>query len=64
MDVLLTGSGRHAGQLVGRSPYLQPVHLMADRACIGSIASLTITAAESFSLNATWADTSDTVAHA
>ena len=55
MDVLLTGHARHSGQLVGRSPFLQPVHIMADQKHIGSIAPLTITSAESFSLDATWA---------
>jgi len=64
MDVLLTGSGRHPGQLVGRSPYLQPVHIMAGLECIGSIASLSITSAEAFSLNAVWADASKAAAHA
>src|SRR5262249_23627112 len=29
LDVLLEKPGRRAGQLVGRSPYLQPVQLMA-----------------------------------
>jgi tRNA-2-methylthio-N6-dimethylallyladenosine synthase len=64
MDVLLTSPARHPGQLVGRSPYLQPVHLMAGREHIGSIASLAITSAESFSLSAVWADTSKAAAHA
>ncbi len=62
MNVLLTGPARHSGQLVGRSPYLQPVHIIADRKHIGSIAPLTITSAESFSLDAVWADTREEIA--
>ena len=42
-DVLFEKSGRHAGQVVGRSPYLQPVQVMADDALIGEIAPVTIT---------------------
>jgi tRNA-2-methylthio-N6-dimethylallyladenosine synthase len=57
-DVLLTGPGRNPGQLVGRSPYLQPVHVMADPKHIGSIVPLTIVAVESFSLGAVWAENS------
>lgn len=62
MDVLLTGSGRHAGQLVGRSPYLQPVHVMADPAHIGTIVPLTIVSTQPYSLSAVWADTLDATA--
>jgi tRNA-2-methylthio-N6-dimethylallyladenosine synthase len=51
-DVLLTGPGRHSGQLVGRSPYLQPVHVMADAALIGQVVPLKIVAAEPNSLAA------------
>jgi tRNA-2-methylthio-N6-dimethylallyladenosine synthase len=35
--VLLTGTGRHAGQMTGRSPYLQPVHVNASSDVIGTI---------------------------
>ena len=55
MDVLLTGPGRHPGQLIGRSPYLQPVHVMADPIHIGSIRRLTVVSRESNSLGAVWA---------
>jgi tRNA-2-methylthio-N6-dimethylallyladenosine synthase len=51
-DVLLTGPGRHPGQLVGRSPYLQPVHVMADARMIGQVAPLKIVAVEPNSLAA------------
>jgi tRNA-2-methylthio-N6-dimethylallyladenosine synthase len=37
VDVLLEKPGRLAGQLVGRTPYLQPVNVMAPRALIGSM---------------------------
>ena len=43
MPVLLEKPGRHAGQLVGRSPYMQPVHVMADGSMIGETAMVTIT---------------------
>jgi tRNA-2-methylthio-N6-dimethylallyladenosine synthase len=36
-DVLLEKPGKKPGQLVGRSPYLQPVHVMADPSRIGDI---------------------------
>ncbi|MGE4063854.1 MAG: tRNA (N6-isopentenyl adenosine(37)-C2)-methylthiotransferase MiaB [Rhodospirillaceae bacterium] len=55
-DVLLTHTGRHPGQLVGRSPYLQAIHVMADPKHIGSVARLTIVSAEPNSLGAVWAD--------
>jgi tRNA-2-methylthio-N6-dimethylallyladenosine synthase len=37
IDVLLEKPGRLAGQLVGRSPYLQAVQVMAPKKLIGSI---------------------------
>jgi tRNA-2-methylthio-N6-dimethylallyladenosine synthase len=64
LDVLLTGSGRHPGQLVGRSPYLQPVHVLADHKHLGRIAPLTVVSVESFSLGAVWADNSVVAASA
>jgi tRNA-2-methylthio-N6-dimethylallyladenosine synthase len=42
-DVLFERPGRHAGQLVGRSPYLQPVQVIAPVSLIGEIAAVTIT---------------------
>jgi tRNA-2-methylthio-N6-dimethylallyladenosine synthase len=48
--VLFEKPGRHAGQLVGRSPYLQPVQVTAPAALIGEIAAVTITAVASNSL--------------
>jgi tRNA-2-methylthio-N6-dimethylallyladenosine synthase len=43
-DVLFEKEGRKPGQLVGRSPYLQAVHAMAEPSLIGEIAPVTITA--------------------
>jgi tRNA-2-methylthio-N6-dimethylallyladenosine synthase len=44
MPVLFDGPGRHAGQLRGRSPYLQPVHATAPSRLIGAVASVRIAA--------------------
>jgi tRNA-2-methylthio-N6-dimethylallyladenosine synthase len=49
-DVLFERPGRHSGQLVGRSPYLQPVQVEAPAALIGEIAAVTITEIASNSL--------------
>jgi tRNA-2-methylthio-N6-dimethylallyladenosine synthase len=35
MDVLFTGPGRHPGQIVGRSQYLQPIHITGSGSLIG-----------------------------
>jgi len=40
--VLFEKSGRHDGQLVGRSPYLQSVHVTAPQSMLGSIAPVRI----------------------
>jgi len=37
LPVLFTGKGRKPGQLIGRSPYLQPVHADAPEEFIGAI---------------------------
>ena len=42
LDVLFEKPGRLAGQIVGRSPYLQPVQVSAPMSRIGSIASVRI----------------------
>ncbi|MCF6298782.1 MAG: MiaB/RimO family radical SAM methylthiotransferase, partial [Thiomicrorhabdus sp.] len=42
LPVLFTGKGRNDGQLVGRSPYLQPVHADAPEEYIGTIHSVEI----------------------
>jgi tRNA-2-methylthio-N6-dimethylallyladenosine synthase len=42
IDVLLEKPGKLAGQLVGRSPYLQAVQVMAPKKLIGSIERVTV----------------------
>lgn len=49
--VLLEKPGRRAGQLVGRSPYLQPVHLEASAGLIGTTVEAHITGVGSNSLS-------------
>jgi tRNA-2-methylthio-N6-dimethylallyladenosine synthase len=49
-DVLFERPGRHPGQLVGRSPYLQPVQVTAPPSLLGEIAAVTITETASNSL--------------
>jgi tRNA-2-methylthio-N6-dimethylallyladenosine synthase len=49
-EVLFEKPGRHPGQIVGRSPYLQPVQVMAPHALIGKVAAVSITEAGSNSL--------------
>ena len=50
LDVLFERPGRHPGQLVGRSPYLQPVQAAAPMSLIGEIAAVMITEISSNSL--------------
>ncbi|HEX4198673.1 MAG TPA: tRNA (N6-isopentenyl adenosine(37)-C2)-methylthiotransferase MiaB, partial [Caulobacteraceae bacterium] len=50
LPVLFEKPGRHPGQLIGRSPYLQPVHAAAPRSLIGRIVPVAIAAAERNSL--------------
>jgi tRNA-2-methylthio-N6-dimethylallyladenosine synthase len=49
-SVLFERVGRHNGQIVGRSPYLQPVQIEAPISLIGEIAAVTITEVASNSL--------------
>ena len=55
-DVLFEKPGRYPGQLVGRSPYLQPVQVMAAPSMVGEIAAVTITEISANSLFGTLAD--------
>jgi tRNA-2-methylthio-N6-dimethylallyladenosine synthase len=50
LPVLLEKPGRHKGQLAGRSPYLQSVHITAPANRIGAIVPARITAATTNSL--------------
>jgi tRNA-2-methylthio-N6-dimethylallyladenosine synthase len=51
MPVLFEKAGRHPGQLVGRSPYLQLVHAEAGEELIGRIVPVEIVAARANSLS-------------
>lgn len=50
LSVLYEKPGRHLGQLVGRSPYLQPVHILGKKEKIGHTLKTKITALDGFSL--------------
>ncbi len=50
LPVLFEKPGRHPGQIIGRSPYLQGVHVTAPQSLIGRIAAVAITGAERNSL--------------
>jgi tRNA-2-methylthio-N6-dimethylallyladenosine synthase len=50
VSVLFERLGRYNGQIVGRSPYLQPVQIEAPPSLIGEIAAVTITEVASNSL--------------
>ena len=43
LPVLFEKPGREAGQLMGRTPYLQPVHVSASESLIGQVREVTIT---------------------
>jgi len=50
LAVLLDRTGRHHGQLVGRSPYLQPVQVAGAEDLLGEVAEVEILSAQSNSL--------------
>jgi tRNA-2-methylthio-N6-dimethylallyladenosine synthase len=50
LDVLFEKVGRHPGQIVGKSPYLQPVQVLAPASLIGTIAPVRIDDTGSYSL--------------
>ena len=50
MDVLFERDARHPGQLVGRTAYLQPVHVYASRDIVGRVMPVTIDSLERYSL--------------
>ncbi len=56
MPVLLTGPGRHPGQMIGRSPYLQAVHMDAPAEWNGQIIAAHITQVTANSLGAETVD--------
>ena len=53
VPVLVTGPGRHDGQIGGRSPWLQPVHTIGPVSLTGSVVPMKITATHPNSLTAT-----------
>jgi tRNA-2-methylthio-N6-dimethylallyladenosine synthase len=53
MDILFTGPGRHSGQVVGRSQYLQPVHITGSVSLIGEERAVRIGDAHPNSLSGT-----------
>ena len=50
MGVLIEKPGRMDGQMVGKSPYLQAVHLQADETMVGRIVEAEIVASKPNSL--------------
>lgn len=56
LQVLFTGPGRHPGQVAGRSPFLQPVHVSGRADVIGREISVQIAAALPNSLSATFTE--------
>ncbi len=59
MPVLFEREGKHPGQLIGRSPYMQSVHAAAPRQWMGRIAEVRIEAGYANSLAGVLADTAD-----
>ena len=55
-DVLMTGAGRHPGQVAGRTPWLQPIHAIGPEGLAGQVVRVRITAAHPNSLSATLLD--------
>jgi tRNA-2-methylthio-N6-dimethylallyladenosine synthase len=53
LPVLFTGPGRHPGQMAGRSPFLQPVHVTGPASLIGTEVPVRILAALPNSLSGT-----------
>ena len=50
IPVLVTGPGRHPGQMAGRSPWLQPVHFAAPGDLTGQTVTVRVTATNPNSL--------------
>jgi tRNA-2-methylthio-N6-dimethylallyladenosine synthase len=50
IDVLFEKPGRHEGQIVGRSPYLQPVPVIAPASIIGTVARVRVKELRTYSL--------------
>ena len=50
VDVLFERAARNPGQIVGRTPWLQPAHVMASEDIIGKVLPVTVTSLERYSL--------------
>jgi tRNA-2-methylthio-N6-dimethylallyladenosine synthase len=50
VDVLFERAGRNAGQIVGRTAYLQPAHVMASNEIIGRVLPVRVDSLERYSL--------------
>jgi tRNA-2-methylthio-N6-dimethylallyladenosine synthase len=50
VDVLFERAGRNPGQIVGRTAYLQPAHVMASPDIIGQVLPVTVESLERYSL--------------
>ncbi len=61
LEVLFEKAGRRPGQIVGKSPWLQPVQVDAPLSLIGTIAPVTITDTGTFSLFGKLSQTSETM---
>jgi tRNA-2-methylthio-N6-dimethylallyladenosine synthase len=62
VPVLFTGHGRHPGQIVGRSPWLQPVHVIGPETLIGTETRVKLATAHTNSLSGTLAEAAHTPA--
>jgi tRNA-2-methylthio-N6-dimethylallyladenosine synthase len=56
LPVLFEKAGRHLGQITGRTPYLQPVHVLADPSWIGRTAPVAMLRRATYSLEGSLAD--------
>ncbi len=50
-EVLVTGPGRHPGQMAGRTPWLNPVHFDGPESLVGQVVPVAITAGHPNSLS-------------
>jgi tRNA-2-methylthio-N6-dimethylallyladenosine synthase len=57
VDVLFERAARNPGQIVGRTAYLQPAHVMASPDIIGQVLPVTVESLERYSLLGTLAST-------
>jgi tRNA-2-methylthio-N6-dimethylallyladenosine synthase len=56
VDVLFEKPGRHEGQIVGRTPYLQPVPVFAPKELIGTIARIRLKELQGYSFTGDFVD--------